>query len=76
MTASLAQVAITRVEQLCPFPFDLVKEEQRRFPNAEVIWCQEEQKNMGDCSPRRDGHSAAHHPLSASGRCFNRNGYQ
>jgi 2-oxoglutarate dehydrogenase E1 component len=40
-------VAIARVEQISPFPFDKVAEEARRFPNAEIIWVQEESKNMG-----------------------------
>ena len=33
--------AIVRVEQLAPFPFDLVCRELRRYPNAEVMWAQE-----------------------------------
>ena len=33
-----AEVAIVRVEQLAPFPFDLVMRELRRYPNAEVMW--------------------------------------
>jgi hypothetical protein len=40
-------VAIARVEQISPFPFDLVAEEQKRFPNAEIVWAQEEPMNMG-----------------------------
>ncbi|CAA6654909.1 unnamed protein product [Spirodela intermedia] len=40
-------VAICRVEQLCPFPYDLVQRELKRYPNAEVVWCQEEPMNMG-----------------------------
>jgi 2-oxoglutarate dehydrogenase E1 component len=40
-------VAIVRVEQLSPFPWDLVARELRRYPNAEVVWAQEEPKNMG-----------------------------
>uniref|UniRef100_A0A6I8QQ79 2-oxoglutarate dehydrogenase complex component E1 n=1 Tax=Xenopus tropicalis TaxID=8364 RepID=A0A6I8QQ79_XENTR len=40
-------VAITRVEQLSPFPFDLVEKEVQKYPNAELIWCQEEHKNQG-----------------------------
>ncbi len=35
------------VLQLAPFPFDLVMRELRRYPNAEVMWCQEEPMNMG-----------------------------
>lgn len=40
-------VAIVRLEQISPFPFDLIKAEVKRHPNAELIWCQEEHKNMG-----------------------------
>nr|XP_006112456.1 2-oxoglutarate dehydrogenase-like, mitochondrial [Pelodiscus sinensis] len=41
------QVAITRLEQISPFPFDLVKEELEKYPGAELVWCQEEHKNIG-----------------------------
>jgi 2-oxoglutarate dehydrogenase E1 component len=41
------EVAIVRLEQLAPFPFDLVMRELRRYPNAEIMWCQEEPMNMG-----------------------------
>jgi len=40
-------VAITRIEQISPFPFDMVQEEVRKYPGAEVVWCQEEPKNAG-----------------------------
>ncbi|MBA0629653.1 hypothetical protein Godav_024172 [Gossypium davidsonii] len=40
-------IAICRVEQLCPFPFDLIQRELKRYPNAEIVWCQEEPMNMG-----------------------------
>jgi 2-oxoglutarate dehydrogenase E1 component len=40
-------VAISRVEQLHPFPFQQIKEHADKYPNAEVIWCQEEPLNMG-----------------------------
>ena len=33
------EVAVVRIEQLAPFPFDLVGRELRRYPNAEVMWC-------------------------------------
>lgn len=36
-----------RIEQLAPFPYDLVAASIQRFPNAEVVWVQEEPKNMG-----------------------------
>lgn len=42
-----ADVAITRIEQIAPFPFDKVRHHAERFPNAEIIWCQEEPKNCG-----------------------------
>lgn len=41
------QVAITRIEQLSPFPFDLLLREVQKYPNAELAWCQEEHKNQG-----------------------------
>jgi len=40
-------VAIVRVEQLYPWPKDSVQRQLKRYPNAEVIWCQEEPANMG-----------------------------
>lgn len=40
-------VAIARVEQIAPFPYDLVAQHADDFPNAEIVWCQEEPKNMG-----------------------------
>jgi len=38
---------LLRIEQLAPFPFDHVERELKRYPNARLIWCQEEPKNMG-----------------------------
>lgn len=40
-------VAVIRIEQLSPFPFDLVKAETDRYSNADLVWCQEEHKNQG-----------------------------
>uniref|UniRef100_A0A665VD54 2-oxoglutarate dehydrogenase complex component E1 n=1 Tax=Echeneis naucrates TaxID=173247 RepID=A0A665VD54_ECHNA len=40
-------VAVVRIEQLSPFPFDLVKLETDRYLNADLVWCQEEHKNQG-----------------------------
>ncbi|MQM10934.1 hypothetical protein Taro_043832 [Colocasia esculenta] len=45
--ADAKDIAICRVEQLCPFPYDLAQRELKRYPNAEVVWCQEEPMNMG-----------------------------
>jgi len=43
----ITDVAIARIEQISPFPFDLVQAEQQRFPNAEIVWAQEEPLNSG-----------------------------
>ncbi|KEC56047.1 2-oxoglutarate dehydrogenase E1 component [Bartonella koehlerae] len=40
-------VYLLRVEQLYPFPAKALVEVLSRFLQAEVIWCQEEPKNMG-----------------------------
>jgi 2-oxoglutarate dehydrogenase E1 component len=40
-------VYLLRVEQLFPFPLKALVSELARFPQAEVIWCQEEPRNMG-----------------------------
>jgi 2-oxoglutarate dehydrogenase E1 component len=43
----IKDVAIVRVEQLYPFPVKSLKAELQKYPNAEVVWCQEEPENMG-----------------------------
>ncbi|WP_019090644.1 2-oxoglutarate dehydrogenase E1 component [Komagataeibacter europaeus] len=43
----LDNVAIIRLEQFYPFPEKLLAEELARYPQAKVIWCQEEPENMG-----------------------------
>jgi 2-oxoglutarate dehydrogenase E1 component len=43
----LNDVVILRVEQLYPFPAKSMITELSRFKNADVVWCQEEPKNMG-----------------------------
>ncbi|MDF2798500.1 MAG: 2-oxoglutarate dehydrogenase component [Devosia sp.] len=40
-------VYLLRIEQLYPFPAKALLDELGRFGNAEIIWCQEEPKNMG-----------------------------
>jgi len=40
-------VYLMRVEQLYPFPVRALVTELGRFPQAEMVWCQEEPKNMG-----------------------------
>jgi 2-oxoglutarate dehydrogenase E1 component len=41
-------VALVRLEQLAPFPERVLAKELARYPKqAQVIWCQEEPRNMG-----------------------------
>ena len=43
-------IALVRVEQLYPFPRNSLGDQLKRYPNAEIIWCQEEPANMGSWS--------------------------
>jgi len=55
-------IAVARLEQICPFPFDGVIDEIKKYPSASVAWVQEEHKNMGAWSyvqPRFE--TAVHH---------------
>jgi len=38
---------LLRLEQFYPYPDDAMQVELKRFKNADIIWCQEEPKNMG-----------------------------
>jgi len=40
-------VYIMRIEQFYPFPALSLIREMERFPNARIVWCQEEPKNQG-----------------------------
>lgn len=42
-----AAVALVRIEQLYPFPADEVAAQLQRYKKAEVVWAQEEPRNMG-----------------------------
>ena len=45
---STTRVALIRLEQFYPFPAELLTEIIAGYPNAsELVWCQEEPKNMG-----------------------------
>ena len=53
-SAEAWEIEILRVEQLYPFPSKTILELLAKTPNAEVIWCQEEPKNMGGWTFVRD----------------------
>ena len=44
---ALENIHIIRLEQLYPFPYEALEEEIVDFKNCEMIWCQEEPRNMG-----------------------------
>ena len=41
------RIQILRIEQLYPFPENVLAQELNRFPKADLVWCQEEPKNQG-----------------------------
>jgi len=45
--AKINDIALIRAEQLYPFPSAELQNEIKKYKNAEIIWCQEEPKNMG-----------------------------
>ena len=44
---NIKNIAIIRLEQIYPFPYEIFKEELINYKEAEIIWAQEEPKNMG-----------------------------
>jgi len=44
---AIKDIYLLRVEQLYPFPTKALLQELGRFRQAEVVWCQEEPRNMG-----------------------------
>jgi len=60
------KIAIHTIEQICPFPFDLMKQVTDVYSNAELFWVQEEHKNMGAWSyvqPRTQTAVGGYHRL-------------
>jgi 2-oxoglutarate dehydrogenase E1 component len=43
----VTDIYLLRVEQLYPFPMKALVQELSRFKQAEIVWCQEEPRNMG-----------------------------
>lgn len=47
-TNNIKDVAITRIEQLNPFPWGQLRDNLDSYPNAKtIVWCQEEPLNAG-----------------------------
>ena len=44
---NVENIHIVRIEQLYPFPYNTLINEIKNFSHCEIIWCQEEPKNMG-----------------------------
>ncbi|CAG8460605.1 17561_t:CDS:2, partial [Cetraspora pellucida] len=44
---NLNHIAISRIEQLSPFPYDLLSQHVDKYPNAKLVWVQEEPLNTG-----------------------------
>jgi 2-oxoglutarate dehydrogenase E1 component len=40
-------IVLVRLEQVAPFPFDIVLRIMQQYSNAEICWVQEEPKNQG-----------------------------
>lgn len=40
-------MVLVRLEQISPFPHDLLMNVVQQYKHAELVWCQEEPKNMG-----------------------------
>lgn len=47
-------VALVRIEQLYPFPYDDVQEIMDKYPAKDIVWCQEEPQNQGCWRQLRD----------------------
>ena len=45
--AGVTDIYLMRLEQFYPWPLKSLMAELARFPHAELVWCQEEPKNMG-----------------------------
>jgi len=45
--AGVNDVYLMRIEQIYPFPAKALVAELSRFPKAEIVWAQEEPRNMG-----------------------------
>ncbi len=46
----IKDIYLMRLEQIYPFPAEILSDELSRFIQADVVWCQEEPRNMGGFS--------------------------
>ena len=61
-----SEIAIHTIEQISPFPFDIMKQVAEEYCNAKLCWVQEEHKNMGAWSyvqPRTQTAIGGYHRL-------------
>jgi len=45
--AGIRNIRLVRIEQIAPFPYDLIAPVLLQYKNADIVWCQEEPKNQG-----------------------------
>jgi 2-oxoglutarate dehydrogenase E1 component len=43
----ISDIVLVRLEQIAPFPHDIILRVMRQYSNAEICWVQEEPKNQG-----------------------------
>ena len=43
----IEDIHFLRLEQIYPFPEDALVEELRKYDHCDIVWCQEEPRNMG-----------------------------
>lgn len=70
-TKKISDVAIVRVEELSPFPRKEIEEILQKYPKAELVWAQEEPKNMGawgHFEPRIEEYTKGTRPVRFAGR--------
>eukprot|EP00796_Vickermania_ingenoplastis_P008198 gene8198-5724_t len=70
-TKKIHNVAIVRIEELSPFPRREVEEVLQKYSKADLVWAQEEPKNMGawaHVEPRIEEYTQGKRPLSFAGR--------
>lgn len=73
-TNAITDVALVRIEELSPFPVAEVQALLREYASSELMWAQEEPKNMGPwehVEPRIDEYTQGTRTLAYAGRAIN-----